>query len=346
MKLLWTLILLGLTSAAPTKQIIQNTIGVTEYGDYIVNVTIGTPKQQFFVQLDIQNNGLFIQDKSCSGYFCSNHTFDSSKSSTYRFVFQNTSRSNNYTIGQDIVNLGLSPNLLPIPNTIFEQDATFYYGLTDGLLGLGLQNLGGLGLIGNNLPILVNAYNQGVVDQPIFTIYLRKNIQNGDVGVITYGGVDSTNCGSVIAYQPLANYENYIIEFSGISYGSYANSSTYTTIVDSTYDGIVGPPSVIESMAKIAGATPNQIQGQKGDYQIECDKKLPSFTFTIGGKQYTVDSNQQIGAKTVIRYMCVWRFYKNVEDGFWIFGGPFAQSYCNIYDPGNKRVGFALPKGQ
>ena len=101
----------------------------------------------------------------------------------------------------------------------------------------------------------MNAYNQGVVDQPIYTIYLNKNVQNGDVGVITYGGVDSINCGSVIAYQPLANYENYIIEFSDISYGSYANSSTYTTLVDSTSRYIGGPPSVIANMAKVVGAT-------------------------------------------------------------------------------------------
>uniref|UniRef100_A0A914E2G5 Peptidase A1 domain-containing protein n=1 Tax=Acrobeloides nanus TaxID=290746 RepID=A0A914E2G5_9BILA len=339
MKLLWTLILLGLTSAAPTKQIIQSTIGATEPGLFVVNVTIGTPKQQFIVQLSIQNNGLYIQDKSCSNY-C-NHTFDSSKSSTYRFVSQNTSGDYNYTIGQDIVNLGLSPNLLPIPNTIFEQDTISYYA--DGVLGLGLGNTGGLGLIGNNLPILVNAYNQGVVDQPIYTIYVRKNIQNGDAGVITYGGVDSTNCGSMIAYQPLANYENYIIEFSDISYGSYANSSTYTTIVDSTYDGISGPASVIDSMAKVVGATPNQIYY----YQVDCDKKLPSFTFMIGGKQYTIDSNHQIGAKNTkfpLTNMCEWKFFRYSEDGLWMFGGPFAKSYCNIYDPGNKRVGFALPK--
>uniref|UniRef100_A0A914E4I7 Peptidase A1 domain-containing protein n=1 Tax=Acrobeloides nanus TaxID=290746 RepID=A0A914E4I7_9BILA len=167
--------------------------------------------------------------------------------------------------------LGLSPNLLPIPNTIIEQDAQLLY-YADGLLGLGLQHDGGYGFIGNNLPILVNAYNQGVVDQPVYTIYLRKNIQNGDAGVITYGGVDSTNCGSVIAYQPLVKYENYILAFSGVSYGSYANSSTYTTLVDATSGYIAGPPSVIES--------------------------------------------------------------------------PFAQSYCHIYDPGNKRLGFALPKGQ
>ena len=87
-----------------SKKIIQNTIGVTESGLYVVNVTIGTPKQQFLVQLDIQNNGLFIQDKSCGNY-C-NHTFDSSKSSTYRFVSQNTSLGDyNYIIGQDIVNV-------------------------------------------------------------------------------------------------------------------------------------------------------------------------------------------------------------------------------------------------
>ena len=103
MKLLWALILLGLTSAAPTKQIIQNTISFIDPGLYVVNAAIGTPKQQFLVQLDTYNNGLFIQDKSCG--YC-NHTFDSSKSSTYRFLSQNTSLGgNNYTIGQDIVHV-------------------------------------------------------------------------------------------------------------------------------------------------------------------------------------------------------------------------------------------------
>jgi hypothetical protein len=340
MKLLWLLTLLGLTSAAPTKKIIQNTIGVIEYGIYVVNVTIGTPNQQFLVRLNTQSNGLIIQDKSCS--YC-NHTFNSSKSSTYKYLSQNTSSSDwIYIIGQDTVNLGLSPNLLPIPNTIIEQDARDY--LSDGILGLGLQQDGGIGYIGNYLPILVNAYNQGVVDQPIYTIYLRKNIQNGDAGVITYGGVDSTNCGSVIAYQPLAKSEHYILAFSGVSYGSYANSSTYTTLVDATSGYIAGPPSVIANMAKVAGATPTDVY--HNFYNVDCNQQLPSFTFTIGGKQYTVDSNQQLGTKNATSNMCEWKFYGYVEDGFWIFGGPFSKSYCNIYDPGNKRLGFALSKGQ
>uniref|UniRef100_A0A914DPC1 Peptidase A1 domain-containing protein n=1 Tax=Acrobeloides nanus TaxID=290746 RepID=A0A914DPC1_9BILA len=175
--------------------------------------------------------------------------------------------------------------------------------------------------------IMVNAYNQGVVDRPIYTIYLKKNIQNGDAGVITYGGEDSTNCGSVIAYQPLAQFDLYIIAFSGISYGSYANSNTYTTLVESTSFSIAGPPSVIVNMAKVAGAIPTDPKYYS--YQVDCDKKLPSFTFTIGNKQYTIDSNQQIGAKNATSNMC-----------------PFARSYCHIYDPGNKRLGFALPKGQ
>ena len=56
-------------------------------------------------------------------------------------------------------------------------------------------------------PPLINAINQGLLDQPLFTVWLehRGVLNAASGGVFTYGAIDTTNCGPLIAYEPLSS---------------------------------------------------------------------------------------------------------------------------------------------
>lgn len=55
-------------------------------------------------------------------------------------------------------------------------------------------------------PPFQQAYEKGLVDQPIFTVWLTKDgvgSQGKRGGLITYGGIDSEHCSSDIKWVPL-----------------------------------------------------------------------------------------------------------------------------------------------
>lgn len=160
-------------------------------------------------------------DRCVNKYF-----FDSSKSSTYHTVpglfnvqYENGKASG--TLGMDTVRVKHGNNLsggfqfgdagtpqLVIPNTVFGQataiDAFFEAEEEiDGVLGLAFSSLA----IDGVTPPLINAINQNLLDQPIFTVYLAEDgaVMNEPGGVFTYSGLDAQHCSSQITYYALSN---------------------------------------------------------------------------------------------------------------------------------------------
>lgn len=66
----------------------------------------------------------------------------------------------------------------------------------------------------------------GLVDLPLFTVWLEhEGVQeNVNGGVYTYGGLDTTNCLDVIAYEPLTSATYFQFKMSGFKAGSYSSS--------------------------------------------------------------------------------------------------------------------------
>src|SRR5690348_9734035 len=65
---------------------------------------------------------------------------------------------------------------------------------------------------------LVNAIDQGLLEQPLFTIYLanpwRSNEhqkQQSD-GTFTFGAVDQQNCGHLLGWTPFVDDQFYVIK--------------------------------------------------------------------------------------------------------------------------------------
>uniref|UniRef100_A0AAF5I017 Glycosyltransferase family 92 protein n=1 Tax=Strongyloides stercoralis TaxID=6248 RepID=A0AAF5I017_STRER len=357
---------------------------VNDYDDmeYLGNITIGTPGQQFLVILDTGSSDLWVPDITCgqgSSIDCPNYCsvdiicqilcdqrccsrnnnaesicdnkrkFDSRNSSTY------VSNGANWTItygsgyaagfvGQDTVTfIGINARLV-IPNTIFGQardiSPDFQQDPADGILGLAFPSLS----VENAIPPIILANNLGLLDKPLFTVYLKHKgmVMGQRGGVYTYGGLDTTNCGSVIAYQKLTSATYWEFKMDSISFGTTSFNNGWNVISDTGTSLLAAPTMIADSIARIAGA---QFNMEYQFYVLNCTSKLPDMNLVIGSKTYAIKSDKLIDDVGIGNGQCMFgMFGMDVGMGLsFILGDPFIQSYCNIYDFGNQRIGFAPP---
>uniref|UniRef100_A0A914YJA6 Peptidase A1 domain-containing protein n=1 Tax=Panagrolaimus superbus TaxID=310955 RepID=A0A914YJA6_9BILA len=340
--------------------------------EYIVNVTIGTPEQSFRVLIDTGSSSFWVPDKtfcsnsssSCPNYCsegsfceflcnpscctsctfntggCSNiSVFDSSKSSTYISTGKNITLGISAILGEDIVRFGgVGTQQLVVPKTLFGQ--ALYPSILesndfDGIMGLGFQSN-----VSNSItPPLINAINQGLLDKPLFTVYLEKQglAENVLGGVITYGAIDTLHCSTDITYHPLTSTNYYQFKMDSVSVGSYSSNEGWEVTSDTGTSFIGGPATVIDSMAKELGGIYDSYYGV---YSVNCSADIGPVVFTFNGIQYPVDGKQMI--INIDNGKCALTLFSlNSIGQQWIFGTPWIRSYCNIYGIGDKNIGFA-----
>jgi hypothetical protein len=325
---------------------------VNDYEDfeYVGNITIGTPEQSFIIIPDTGSANLWVTDSACKK--CKGKDlFDSSKSSTYQtngqaWSIQYGTGSAKGILGVDTVRIGAAgTNQLVIPTTTFGQaksiDSIMEQDVVDGIMGLGWQSLA----VDNVVPPINNAIAQGLLDQPLFTVFLQEKGAQDNVpgGVFTYGGLDTTNCGAVMAYQPLSSATYWQFRMASIGVGTYTSSKGWDVISDTGTSFLGGPQTVTDAMAQAVGATYDEFYGA---YFIDCNASPPPVMITIGSTQYQITEKQMI--IDAGNGQCYWAIFPFDFGGFgpaWILGDPWIRQYCNVYDFGNKQIGFAPANG-
>jgi len=335
------------------KAAVLATVGqnVNDYEDfeYVGNITIGTPGQPFIIILDTGSANLWIPDTTCKS--CKKkEKFTSSQSTTYKangqkFSIQYGTGAASGFLGVDTVTfIGNGQNLV-VPTTTFGQatkiDTDLQQDVADGILGLAFQTLA----VDNVVPPLVNAINQNLLDNPYFTVYLQEKgaADNVPGGVFTYGGMDATNCGSLIAWQPLSSATYFQFKMASISVGSYSSSKGWDVISDTGTSFLGGPQAITDALGQAVGATYNDFYGA---YFIDCNATPPPLTIKIGANSYTLTEKQMI--VDAGNGQCYWAMFPFDFGGMgpaWILGDPWIRQYCNTYDLGGKRIGFSAANG-
>ncbi|CAI5452487.1 unnamed protein product [Caenorhabditis angaria] len=315
--------------------------------EYLGNITIGTPDQQFVVVLDTGSSNLWVPGPSCKTYCSAKHKYQSGQSSTYvkngqSWTIQYGSGDASGILAQDTVKFGATGgSQLAVPKTTFgvasHISSDFKNDATDGILGLAFTSLAVDGVV----PPLINAINQGLLDQPIFTVWLehRGFLDNVAGGVFTYGALDATNCGPIIAYQPLSSATYYQFKVAGFALGTYSHAKSAEVISDTGTSFLGGPTSVVAGLAKAAGAT---YHAADETYYIDCNATPSPLQITIGSNVYSIQAVNLI--VPISKTKCAFAAFPFDFGGFgpsWILGDPFIRQYCNTYDIGNKRMGFS-----
>ncbi|CAI5452524.1 unnamed protein product [Caenorhabditis angaria] len=327
--------------------VVQSTTDYVYY-EYMGNITVGTPDQNFIVVLDTGSANLLIPGTNCTTYCETKRKFNEKASSTY--VATNRPWEIHYasgdaygTLGMDTVKIGGTGEAqLAIPNSYLGVADTvgsdFKWSPKEGVFGLAFTALA----VDNITPPLINAINQNLLDQPIFTTWFDKRGTPGTAtgGAFTYGALDTTHCGAVIGYATLTNVRHYQFQASGFSLGSYVSTTSYEVITDTATSFICGPQAAVDSLAAAAGATwdnSNQV------FNIDCNADAGPIKLKIGNFNYVIRASNYI--MNIGNNQCLFAVIPQSYAGFgpsWILGGPFMRQYCNVHDIGKKRVGFAL----
>ncbi|EYC10285.1 hypothetical protein Y032_0056g2660 [Ancylostoma ceylanicum] len=331
--------------ASITESVAHRVLDYSDY-EYVGNITIGTPGQPFVVVLDTGSANLWVPATNCDSSCHGKHLF-TNESKT--LVGSNTKWRINYgegsargVLGTDVVRFGgEDEEQLVVPETTFglasHISSDFEDDPADGILGLAFTELA----VADAVPPLINAINKGLLDEPIFTVWLaRRGPQDGvPGGVFTYGGLDKDNCGDVIAYEPLTTATYFQFKLKAIGVGKSKTRKPYQAISDTGTSFIGGPRAETDRLAKAIGA---KYDKEYDTYAIACDAKPLNLDVYIGKKKYPIKYHNYIidaGDET-----CILTMYPMSSGGIgpaWILGDPFLRQYCNIHDMRGKQIGFA-----
>ncbi|EYB92366.1 hypothetical protein Y032_0195g1504 [Ancylostoma ceylanicum] len=326
-----------------------------DYADdfYLGNVTVGTPPQTTTLVLDTGSSNLWVIDAACKTAACNGepnsgytkHKFDTTKSSTFtketrKFSIQYGSGSCDGYLGTDTISfagLTIAKQEFGVATHLAE---VFGYQPVDGILGLGWPALA----VDKVVPPMQNLLSQ--LDQPLFTVWMDRKLtvsNGGNAGLITYGAIDTKNCQSQINYVPLSAETYWQFPIQGFSIGSYSENKKEQVISDTGTSWIGAPNTVVSAVVKQTGAKydfTNEL------YTVPCStqKTQPDLVFTINGVKYNVPSVEYVLDLGLGNGKCALTFFGMNSGGFgpaWILGDTWIRTYCNIYDIGQKRIGFA-----
>ncbi|KAG2218086.1 hypothetical protein INT45_004835 [Circinella minor] len=206
---------------------------------YLVDVGIGTPLQNFTVTLDTGSADLWVPSTDCPTSQCPYTRFDATKSSSYNsstepFGIVYGIGSVNGTYVKDTVSVagvsvqnqqfGLASttaDILTNPTTLGGSgtDVTTDNSTTqssgndgpvgNGILGLGYPKLTAASSQGEPAynPFVFNLMDQKLIQQPIFSVYMNNPDEQGWVGEVIFGGTDNSKYTGEIAYLPVAQLQ-------------------------------------------------------------------------------------------------------------------------------------------
>ncbi|XP_071476116.1 cathepsin D-like [Diadema antillarum] len=323
------------------------TVNLTNYRDaqYYGSISLGTPPQVFTVLIDTGCSDLWVASTSSSpesGWSRRHHTYNSSKSSTY--VANGTEWSITYAVcscngfvSQDTVTIG---GVL-VKNQLFGE-ATRVSGFPiltskyDGTLGLGYPTVAQV----SNVPVFDNFLKQGLIDDPVFSVYLARNSSDHPGGEIVFGGADPLRYTGDFHYVPVTGQGWWLISMESVSLGSSKFCAHCPAAVDTGCSSIGVPTPLVDGFMGKLGA----IETPYGEYVIPCNDidALPDLTFTLKGMAYVLTGRDYVNKITQgSGALCIAAFADLGYYTKWTLGEPFLHTVYTKFDRGNNRIGFA-----
>jgi hypothetical protein len=255
-------------------------------------------------------------------------------------------------IGKDTVSFsGLSvPNFkfgqMTILGPRFAEPPTEETSHFEGILGLGFPTIAE-----TNTSLLFAMAAQGVLDDPVFGVYMTKTKTPGaNGGKMTLGGYDKNLITGDISYHRVTRPGYWQMHMDGIQVGDLKLKPRggYEVISDTGTSLIVGPEDEVMAIGHALGA---QYVKEAGLFALPCSaaSQLPDLVFTFDGIQYHVDAESyllSISDDPQAKEVCILGLQKSAPaNGVdWILGDVFIRDVYQIYDMKNMRVGFAKAK--
>uniref|UniRef100_A0A8C5LX97 cathepsin E n=1 Tax=Leptobrachium leishanense TaxID=445787 RepID=A0A8C5LX97_9ANUR len=258
--------------------------------NYFGKISIGTPPQIFTVIFDTGSANLWVPSVYCTSPACAKHArYQPSKSSTYTsngtpFSLEYGTGNLSGIMGMDTVTV----QGITIPDQCFgesssEPGSTFVDAPFDGILGLAYPSMA----LGNCTPVFDNMINQKLVEEPLFSVYMKRDPRSSDGGELIFGGVDESYFSGPLNWVPVTSQAYWQIQLDSIQVAGKVVSCDggCQAFVDTGTSLISGPFSDVDKLQNSAGFTDSD---GDGEYGVECSNlsDMPIITFTINGIAY------------------------------------------------------------
>jgi len=312
---------------------------------YFGPISIGTPHQNFEVVFDTGSSNLWVPSTHCRALACLDHKrYNSEKSSTYvkngtAFAIQYGSGSLTGIVSSDVVSIGgLAIHNQSFAEAVTLPGLTFLVGRFDGILGLAFDTIS----VDHIVPPWYNLLSQGLVDEPLFSVWLSKDPNGASGGSLILGGTSDTYYTGEISYVKLTAKTYWQFSMDDLLVGgktqSFCNGSC-EVIADTGTSLIAGPSKSVTALNHMLGAI-NFIKGEA--IFPSCARALagPNVTVVLDSKQYHLTPKDYVIQSN---NTCISGFLGIDIPGLslWILGDVFISSYYTVFDFGNERVGFA-----
>jgi len=223
---------------------------------YYIDISVGTPAQNFRVVPDTGSSNLWVPSKKCkfTEVSCDIHRkYDSSKSKTYvangeEFKIQYGSGAAEGFLSEDVVSVAG----LPVKNQVFaevthEPGIAFLAAKFDGIMGLAFDTIS----VDHVRPVWYNMLDEKLVNQSVFAFYLNRT---GGEGELVFGGVDEAHYTGDIHYVPLTNETYWEFEMQDFAVEGQSFCSNCRAIADSGTSLIAGPSAAVKAINDKIGA--------------------------------------------------------------------------------------------
>ncbi|XP_042324773.1 cathepsin E-B-like isoform X2 [Sceloporus undulatus] len=318
---------------------------------YYGELSIGTPPQKFTVVFDTGSADFWVPSAYCISEACGLHQkFKSFLSQSYAhggqpFFLQYGTGKLMGVVAKDKVQISnITIDDQEFGESVFEPGMTFALAHFDGVLGLGYPSLS----VTNARPVFDNIIKQHLVEEPVFSFFLKRgdDIENG--GELILGGIDHSLFTGSIHWVPLTEKNYWQIHINSVKIQGHITSchSGCEAIVDSGTSLITGPIAQIIRLQESIGAVPTRT----GEFLVDCRRlsSLPPVTFSIGERDFTLTAEQYIIKESSREDDLCLSGFQAMDLGsrskpLWILGDVFMSTFYCIFDRGNDRVGFAKP---
>lgn len=349
--------LMGLTSAINRVPIEKNTVsiesrkniakhieakyfGAGEHVDiadmsdaqYFIQVTLGTPPQEFTVVPDTGSSNLWIYAENCNAIPCWYHPrFDASKSTSYKkngedFIIQYGSGGINGTVGEDIATIGDISAPMGFGEVMGVSGISFYASKMSGILGMAYDSI--------SVDSLPTWLSSAAIKDKSFSMYLHSNPTKS---YMVIPGMDSENFSTMQTHK-VVEEKYWALQFTSMQKGDEKpiDTTQYKAVIDSGTSLLVGPQALVNPL----------IQGIAVMGDCSNIDTLPTINLKIDQTDYPITSRDYVLMETSAGQsqctMGIAAMPMPVGFNYFIFGDVFMRKYPAYFNRNDNTVSFQV----
>ncbi|XP_005412852.1 PREDICTED: napsin-A [Chinchilla lanigera] len=316
---------------------------------YFGEIGLGTPPQNFSVVFDTGSSNLWIPSKRCHFFSLPcwfHHRYNPKASSSFRpngtkFAIQYGTGRLSGILSQDELTIGGINNVsVTFGEALWEPSLVFAFASFDGIFGLGFPILAVDG-VPPPLDVLVE---QGLLDKPVFSFYLNRDLAGVDGGELVLGGSDPAHYIPPLTFLPVTIPAYWQIHMERVLVGTGLTlcAQGCAAILDTGTSLITGPSEEIRALHRAIGGLP----WLAGEHFIQCSKipTLPPVSFRLGGLWFNLTAQDYVIQISRGGFPLCLSGFQALDmpppaGPLWILGDVFLGAYVAVFDRGSASTG-------